>query len=132
MKKPLTVASTKLHNNAIVIPKRKGKTMKRVLFELTLPATMKKKAEYWLSSCPVLDLFAQGKTETEALKNLEHTVRLFLTSCYERGTLDQALKECGFTLAATGPTAHRRETAPFIKVPLHLLAPGKCQSECHA
>ncbi len=69
--------------------------MNRVVFEVKLPATVKKKAAYWVSSCPALDVFSQGPTEEEARKNLEEALRLFLLSCYERNTLEEAVKECG-------------------------------------
>ena len=92
---------------------------------------MKKKAKYWLSSCPPLDLFAQGNTPEEAKTNLETTVKLFLQSCYDRGTLEQVLKECGFALNRKSRILKSRATST-IKIPLYLLAPGRCQSECHA
>ncbi|MHB8110531.1 MAG: type II toxin-antitoxin system HicB family antitoxin [Syntrophorhabdaceae bacterium] len=104
--------------------------MTQVLFEFTLPATIKKKAKYWLSSCPALDLFAQGQTEEEAKTNLETTVRLFLQSCYERGTLQQALNDCGFALNHTSKRFRTHKSLSTIKVPLYLLASGKCHSEC--
>jgi predicted RNase H-like HicB family nuclease len=103
--------------------------MNRVVFEVKLPATVKKKAAYWVSSCPALDVFSQGATEQEARKNLEEALRLFLISCYERGTLDEAIKECGFSLAKTkgrpadkGPGKSRTST---VTVPFDLLAHGR-------
>ncbi len=78
--------------------------MNRVVFEVKLPATIKKKTAYWVSSCPVLDVFSQGSTEEEARKNLEEALRLFLLSCYERNTLEDALKECG--LRPSSPPLH--------------------------
>jgi predicted RNase H-like HicB family nuclease len=36
---------------------------------------------------------AQGRTVTEAKQNLIEAAQLFLISCIERGTLDQAMKE---------------------------------------
>jgi predicted RNase H-like HicB family nuclease len=43
---------------------------------------------------PFLDLFAMGETRDEAEENLKEVIRLFLTSCYERGTLNDVVGEC--------------------------------------
>ena len=45
---------------------------------------------------PPLDLTTQGRTLAEAKANLIEASELFIASCLERGTLDQALKELGF------------------------------------
>ncbi len=131
MKKSLTGQSSKLDNTEYKIVKTKGRNMKRVVFEVTLPFAIKKKAEYWITSCPPLDLFAQGKNETEAKKNLETTVRLFLTSCFESGVLDSVLKSCGFTVERNIRQAKQDKTAS-ITVPLYLLSPSRCFAECRA
>ena len=102
--------------------------MKRVVFEVKLPATVKKKAAHWVSSCPVLDVFSQGSTEEEARKNLEEALRLFLLSCYERGTLEDALKECGFSLAKKRGRPTKKDDSSFVTVPFDLLAHGRCAS----
>jgi len=107
--------------------------MRRLTFEVTLPFAMKRKAQYWVSSCPPLDIFSQGKTEEEAKKNLVTAVNLFLRSCYERGTLDQALKECGFISQGRQSKANKQQDKEsFIKVPLFLLADSRCNTECRA
>lgn len=50
----------------------------------------------WITGCPALDLFSQGKTEAEAKRCLEEAIGLWVDDCLERGTLDQALREVGF------------------------------------
>jgi len=45
-------------------------------------------------------------------KNLEDALELFLVSCFDRGTLDQVLKECGFR--PHFPSDHR-EVSRFDK-----------------
>ncbi len=102
--------------------------MNRVVFEIKVPARVKKKASYWVSSCPVLDVFSQGSTEEEARKNLEEALRLFLLSCYERNTLEDALKECGFSLAKKPGKSSKKDTSSFITVPFDLRAHGRCAS----
>ncbi|MBF0103493.1 MAG: hypothetical protein HQK77_21540 [Desulfobacterales bacterium] len=62
-----------------------------------LPIKIKKRKKWFVSSCPILDVCSQGETEDHAKKNLIEALSLFLTSCYERNTLEAVLKECGFT-----------------------------------
>ena len=57
----------------------------------------------WVTVCPVLDLYSQGDTEDQAISNIHEAVILFLETCYEMGTLNQVLQECGF---------HREEQRP--------------------
>lgn len=64
-----------------------------------LPYRFEQEGDWILAYCPVLDLYAQGRSNDKALENLNTTIQLFLESCYERNTLDEALKECGFRLA---------------------------------
>ncbi len=68
----------------------------QVEIRLKLPATVKKKRGWFVSCCPVLDVCSQGETKEKALENLVEAIRLFLISCYERGTLEDVLRDCGF------------------------------------
>lgn len=52
--------------------------------------------DYWLASCPDLDLTTQGKTFEEAQFNMKDALMLFFESCLRRGTLEQVLKESGY------------------------------------
>lgn len=61
-----------------------------------LYGTMKRDGDWYVAYCPPLDIGSQGKTPEQARENLIEAARLFLASCLERGTLDQALKELGF------------------------------------
>jgi len=65
-------------------------------FSARLPFVVKKRQKWYLSSCPLLDVHSQGPTREEAIDNLKEALSLFLTSCFERGTLDKVLKQCGF------------------------------------
>ncbi len=87
-----------------------------VKFSVTLPATVKKKGVYYISCCQLLDVMSQGKTEKIALNNLKEALSLFFISCFERGTLDEALKECGFTPASTKP--RKSDFDKYIDVPI--------------
>lgn len=70
--------------------------MKQVMFSVTLPITITKKDDTHISYCPPLDIYSQGDTREEAEKNIIEAVKLFIDTCFERGTLDAVLKECGF------------------------------------
>ena len=52
----------------------------------------------YVSHCPELDVFSQGKTEESAIKNLHEALELFIESCYENGTLLDVLRESGYKL----------------------------------
>lgn len=69
------------------------KVMVQVEFDLF--GVVKRKGKWYIASCPPLDLATQGRTNEEAKKNLLEASELFIVSCIERGTLDQALKELG-------------------------------------
>lgn len=105
--------------------------MNQVTFKVTLPATLKQKNKVWISSCPCIDVVSQGATQAEAKKNLEEAIQLFLISCYERGVLDDALKQCGFKFASVQAPG-KKQQGETITVPLHMLADGRCTAECHA
>ncbi len=63
---------------------------------LNLFGTLKRQGNWYIAHCPPLDLTTQGRTATEARQNLIEASELFVISCLERGTLDQALRELGF------------------------------------
>ena len=73
-----------------------GTVPTRVMMELMMPATIRKKGKWYASSCPLLDVHSRGHTEAEASSNLVGALVEFLLSCFERGTLNQVLHEAGF------------------------------------
>lgn len=100
----------------------------KVEFQVKLPISIKKKAKVFISYCSVLDVCSQGKTEKEAKKNLMEALRLFLISCFERGTLDAVLKECGFK--AVQKTFRFPKDGRFITVPIPFNVKGHYSPEC--
>jgi predicted RNase H-like HicB family nuclease len=64
--------------------------------EFKLPAQVKKKGKWFISSCNLLDVHSQGNTREQAERNLQDALATFLLSCYERGTLEVVLREAGF------------------------------------
>ena len=71
-------------------------TRARIAFQLSVPVEVRPDDVGYISRCPALDVYSQGDTEQEAKDNLNEALRLFVTSCYRRGTLEQVLKDCGF------------------------------------
>jgi predicted RNase H-like HicB family nuclease len=72
----------------------------RIAMEFKVPARIRKKGKWFISSCPLLDVHSQGHTRDEAERNLVDALTSFLISCYERGTLDEVLREAGFVPVA--------------------------------
>jgi predicted RNase H-like HicB family nuclease len=54
----------------------------------------------WIAVCPKLDVTTQGKSAADAKRCLEEAVELWFEDCLDRGTLQQALRECGFRTAS--------------------------------
>jgi predicted RNase H-like HicB family nuclease len=102
----------------------------QIVFNVTLPAQVKKKGKWYVSSCPILDVWSQGETKGKALQNLVEALRGFLVSCYERGTLDEVLKDSGFKPIEKG----EYKVIPFpqkyerVNVPLPFSAPLRSHS----
>lgn len=112
----------------------RGKTSKmiHVDFQVKLPYVLKKRDDHWLSICPVLDVYSQGSSKQEAKKSLGEAIKLFLISCFEHGTLEQVLRECGFKLEKDAKARPSKSASDYITVPLPMAASGRCAQECHA
>lgn len=94
----------------------------------------------YVSFCPKLDMYSQGRTQEEAKQAIESAIGLWVQTCYERGVLEKALKQAGFTRMAAGttlaPEAERISVLPAglgeefsVDVPLYLL---NARQEVHA
>jgi predicted RNase H-like HicB family nuclease len=92
-----------------------------IQFRMRVPVEVKHSGDWFIASCSVLDVHSQGTTEKEAIANLTEALQLFVESCYERGVLEQVLKECGFEPASEAqlPSAPQKYT---IEVPLPLVS----------
>jgi predicted RNase H-like HicB family nuclease len=85
--------------------------------EFKLFGTLKRSGAWYVAHCPPLDITTQGRTQAEAKENLIEASELFLTSCLERGTLDQALKELGFAPTKKQPNGLPANAFP-ISIPI--------------
>jgi predicted RNase H-like HicB family nuclease len=92
--------------------------------EFRLPMRVRKKGKWFISSCPALDVFSQGRTRTEAEQNLRDALYSFLDGCYEGGTLDKVLHEAGF-VRSSGP---RRAHAPNATACVSVILPFKIKA----
>ncbi len=92
--------------------------MRDIIIEITVPVVVRKKARACVALCPCLDVCSQGGTEEEARSNIGEALKAFLTTCYERGTLDEAFKQCGFEVA--GPRRPGRPLKNAVTVTLRL------------
>lgn len=87
--------------------------------EFTIPAEVRQEGAHFVAGCP-LDVFGQGESEESALVNHAEALQLFVESCDERGTLEEALKNCGFKPA--GNDSAVEESGRMVRVPLPLVA----------
>jgi predicted RNase H-like HicB family nuclease len=65
-------------------------------FRLICTVKQDPKRRRWIAGCPQLDIYSQGNTKEAAKAALDEAVKLWIESCVERNTLDEALRQCGF------------------------------------
>jgi len=106
-----------------------------IQFSASLPLKIIKKKSWFVASCPILDVHSQGDTEELARKNLKEALSLFFLSCFERGVLDEVLKECGFKAVDFPVDDKDRPLVPredYIQVPIPFLVNQDTPGRCHA
>ena len=95
------------------------------MFNVQLPYAVKRNGVAHVAWCPALDVYSQGPSRKKAVENLGDALRLFLMSCYERGTLDQVLRDSGFRPAAPTRRTSTKKTVSkgfdTLMVPLPFL-----------
>ena len=89
-----------------------------VLFKANLMAYVREEKEGgYFVYCPVLNVGSQGDTIAEAKKNIAEAALCFVDGCYEMGTLDKVLSECGFKIGgktrAKKPAGNWKQSFPF-------------------
>lgn len=95
---------------------------------LHFPIQIIQKERWYVASCSMLDVHSQGDTAEQAQKNLFEALTLFLTSCFERGTLEAVLKESGFRPEKRALPSEGN----MIHVPIHLLQHPNYSHQCRA
>jgi predicted RNase H-like HicB family nuclease len=101
----------------------------RVTFEFQLPYKIKEEGRWYIATCPILDVHSQGTTAEKAKSNLVEALQLFFISCFERGTLDQVLKESGFKPLQRKPKPD--VLANMIRVPVFLGSSARATAHAH-
>lgn len=107
------------------------KIHKQIGFSARLPFIVKKREKWYLSSCPILDVHSQGTTREEAIDNLKEALSLFLMTCFERGTLDKVMKQCGFVGAQTEKISQRKQPRNLLDIPIPLQWNQPERTQCH-
>ena len=103
----------------------------RVRFRVQTTVSVFEEDGQFVAYCEPLDLASQGDTPEQAHSRLGEAVRLFIDSCFERGTLEQVLSERQFTLQlASSPASEpvrqsqRRQAVSYdmvdLPIPLEL------------
>jgi predicted RNase H-like HicB family nuclease len=109
-----------------------------VQFQFELPIGVKKQGKWFISWCPVLDLYSQGETREKAVENIIEAVQLFVLSCFERGTLDEVLKQQGFRRIGSRrappriPASDLPKEVKMLKVPIPFFVERRADELCPA
>lgn len=103
----------------------------QTIIEFKLPFDIKKDDDWYVSSCPVIDVHSQGKTIKKAKENLSEALSLFLISCFERGTLAEVLRESGLRPLHKVPhTPKRIDKSKYldINIPFNIQRTQACHA----
>ncbi len=66
---------------------------------------LKKQGRVWTATAPRFGVASQGGSQAEAKACVKEALELWVESCVERGTLDEALREIGFRPTPWGSTS---------------------------
>ena len=100
-----------------------NETNDTVSIKVSFSALIKKEKEtgLYVSYCPTLAVYSQGETRKEARENIVEAVELFIEGCIEDDTLEEVLKDCGFSRYASVGSASPKQVAR--KTPDHTELP---------
>ena len=99
----------------------------KVQANFLLFGVVKRDGDWYVAHCPPLDLTTQGRTLAEAKANLTEASELFIVSCLERGTLDQAMKELGFVPFKAKPRNVQNAFPIAIPIPFGFKKSAPCR-----
>lgn len=80
----------------------------RKFISVKLPVSIFRENGTYIAWCPLLDISTCGPTLKEAQKNFAEMVQVFIEETDKRGTLDDILKEAGFTKSTRNHTPYWR------------------------
>ena len=73
--------------------------MKELFLEVSLPVSITKEDGHFVAYTPALDLSTSADSVEEVKKRFDEVVQIFFEELIEKGTLDDVLKELGWTKA---------------------------------
>ena len=90
----------------------------QIRFAAKLKAGIKfdSEAKVYLTYAPALQLYSQGETKIVAKTALSDAIQLFLVAAYEKGVLEQYLKQAGFRPDGRQVDALRSGEDQFINI----------------
>ncbi|KAA3597157.1 MAG: hypothetical protein DWQ06_14115 [Calditrichaeota bacterium] len=100
-----------------------------------IPIKIKKRKNWFLATSPDLDVSSQGETKEKAIQNLGEAISLFLITCFEVGTLEDVLQECGYHSESRAKNSPKKVETIDISVPIPFLNYQEQKNhleECHA
>jgi predicted RNase H-like HicB family nuclease len=71
--------------------------MKKLMMRANLPVIFLKERGRFVAYTPALDLSTAGKTLAQAERRFAEAAKLFFEECQEMGTLDEVLRNLGWT-----------------------------------
>ena len=79
-----------------------------IRLDVRLQGYVRRQGRKWVAVCPSINVVSQGSDQADAQRCLQEAAELWFDSCVERGTLEQALRECGFRPTAWGAPAENQ------------------------
>lgn len=108
----------------------------KIIAQAKLLVKVEKYEDGFISSCPSLKLYSQGKTLEKAKKNIESSIETFFTWCIKNETLDEALKQLGYNKITQRSLKKTPSKIPSgceifdLEVPLELLTQKNTRAYC--
>ena len=85
-------------------------------YSVQLDAWFRRDGRKWLAWCPAINVITQARTKKRAKESLREAVELWFESCIDRGVLDAALKEVGFTKVPHGEETPEGDRVNVVNV----------------
>ena len=86
-----------------------------VAYQLRLDAWFRRDGRVWLAWCPAIRVMTQADTKKAARSALREAVELWFESSIDRGVLDRALRELGFSGGEGGLFAEHADVVQVVR-----------------
>jgi len=104
----------------------RGKVSGILTIELKVGITISREGKWFISRCPALDIVSQGATVEETKEMINDAIELFISSCIERGTLREVLKDCGWKMVEQSfvkKQAPSQKINDYVTIPFPMILP---------